>query len=256
MATRDPQANFGGADSSAGRGDAQALASVLADLGGQSAAVARQSASLTLQRGEVREVTRDSDAALIAVEEGFILVSSHTCYRDGNGGSASRRIVVATGQPGTLLLPPGPSERLEALTTCRITIVSTDSLESLLELPSGAQAIANAFAEGLREHRATIRNCTHVHHRERVFGKLLQLAGVFGRAVPGGVRVDFPLTQQLLADMVGSARETVSLALSDLARDGLLLRQHGRYVLKIEPHELFSSVWPSDLGVREDAHSP
>ena len=251
MTTRDPRGGLGDADTSAGRHGVCPPAGVLAELGDEAAEVARQSASVALLRGEVREVTRESDAGLIAVEEGYILISTHSCYRDGNGSSASRRIVVATGQPGTLLPPPGSSERLEALTPCRVTIVSTDSLESLLELPSLAKAITNAFAEALSERQATIRNFTHVHHRERVFGKLLQLAGIFGRAVPGGVRVDLPLTQQLLADMVGSARETVSLAMSDLARDGLLLRQHGRYVLRIEPHDL-SSAWRSELDVRED----
>jgi CRP-like cAMP-binding protein len=253
MATRDPRGELGDADTSAGRHGACASAGVLAELGGEAAEVARQSASVELLRGEVRYVARESGAGLVAVDEGFVLISAHTCCRYGNGSPASRRIVVATGQPGTLFVPPGPSERLEALTTCRITIVSADSLKSLLELPSVAKVIADALAEGLRERQATIRNCAHVHHRERVLGKLLQLAGTYGRAVPGGVRIDFPLTHQLLADMVGSARETVSLALSDLARDGLLLRQHGRYVLKVRPHELFSPVWPSDLGVREDA---
>lgn len=252
MTTRDPRGEFGDRDTPVAWNGVSPSASVLAELGGGAAEVARRCASVALLRGELREVTRESDAGLIAVEEGFVLICTHTCYRDGNGSPASRRIVVATGQAGTLLLPPGPSERLEALTACRITIVSADSLKSLFELPSVAQAIADAFAEGLREHRTTILNSAHVHHRERVFGKLLQLGRTYGRAVPGGVRVDFPLTQQLLADMVGSSRETVSLALSDLARDGLLLRQHGRYVLKIGPHELLS-MWLPDLGVREDA---
>jgi CRP/FNR family transcriptional regulator len=148
---------------------------------------------------------------------------------------------LATGQSGTLFLPPGPGERLEALTPCRITIVSADSLLVLLGLPSVAEAIVDSFAEAVRERQATIRNCSHVHHSDRVLEKLLQLARIYGRAVPGGVRIDFPLTHQLVADMVGSARETVSLALSDLARKGFLqLRKH-RYVLRMGPDELFSA---------------
>lgn len=226
------------------------------EFGGEAAEVAEQSASVALARRESWDVGRDCDAGLVAVEEGFIVVSTDTgdggSNGENNGRPSVRRIVVATGQPGTVLPPPGPSERLEALTPCRVTIVSTDSLDSLFEFPWVAKAITNAFAEALDDRQATIRNCAYVRHCERVLGKLLQLARTYGHAVPGGVRVDFPLTHQLLADMVGSARETVSLALSDLARDGLLLRQHGRYVLKVCPHELFS-MWPPDLAVREHA---
>jgi CRP-like cAMP-binding protein len=194
---------------------------------------------VALTRGEVWDLSRDADAALLAVEEGFVLISTDTGNGDGDGRPSGRRIVLATGHRGTLLVPPGPGERLEALTPSRITIVSAASLRVLLAVPSVAEAIADAFAEALRERQATIRNCAYVHHSERVLGKLLQLARTYGRAVPGGVRVDFPLTHQLVADMVGSARETVSLALSELAREGFLQRQHDRYVLRIGPDELF-----------------
>jgi hypothetical protein len=47
---------------------------------------------------------------------------------------------------------------------------------------------------------------------------------------------------QLLADMVGSARETVSLALAELGREELLDCRRHRYVLKIAPHDLFSTL--------------
>jgi hypothetical protein len=96
-----------------------------------------------------------------------------------------------------------PGERLEALTPSRITIVSGQSLRVLLGRPSVAEAILDAFVEALRERQATIRNCAYVRHSERVLEKLLQLARAYGRAVPGGVRIDFPLTDQLLADMGG-----------------------------------------------------
>jgi CRP-like cAMP-binding protein len=236
--TADPPRDIDGADTPIGRHGASA--GVLAELGGEAAEVARQFASVALMRGATWRVSPDLDTALVAVEEGFVLISADT----GNGKDrpVSRRIVLATGQSGTLFLPPGPGERLEALTPCRITIVSADSLRVLLELPSVAEAIVDAFAEELRERQATIRNCAHVHHSERVLEKLLQLARTYGRAVPGGVRIDFPLTHQLVADMVGSARETVSLALSSFTHEGLLQCQHRRYVLRIGPRELFSTV--------------
>jgi hypothetical protein len=112
-----------------------------------------------------------------------------------------------------------PGERLEALTPSRITIVSGQSLRVLLGRPSVAEAILDAFVEALRERQATIRNCAYVRHSERVLEKLLQLARAYGRAVPGGVRIDFPLTDQLLADMGGlGSRDRQSRAFRPCAR--------------------------------------
>jgi CRP-like cAMP-binding protein len=233
--------DFGDADAPAGRHGLAASAGVLTELGGEVAEVAGQFGSVVLMRGEAWRLSPDDDAGLVAVEEGFVLISTDTGNGNDNDRLASRRIVLATGHRGTLFVPPGLSERVEALTPCRITIVSAHSLRVLLGLPSMAETIVDAFAEALRERQETIRNCAHVHHSERVLEKLLQLARTYGRAVPGGVRIDFPLTHQLVADMVGSARETVSLALSGLTHEGLLQCQHRRYVLRIGPDELFST---------------
>jgi len=220
--------------------DARASLEVLAELRG--AEKVGRLASVTLMRGEAWGLRREADAALVAIEEGFVVISTDTC--NGNGQQAGRRVVVATGQGGMLLVPPGPGERIEALTPSRIQIVSADALKVLLSIPSAAESITDAFAEALRDRQTTIRNCAYVRHSERVFEKLLQLARTYGHVVPDGVRIDFPLTHQLLADMVGSARETVSLALSDLVDEERLHRQRHRYVLKIAPNELFSTLQP------------
>ncbi|HEX5480207.1 MAG TPA: Crp/Fnr family transcriptional regulator [Dehalococcoidia bacterium] len=241
MAAAHPLDEIRNADASIDRHGTSPSPSILGELGGETAEVAALPVSVTLMRGEAWGVTHGFDAALVVVEEGFVVVSTHTCHGDGNGGLAGRRIVLATGQRGVLLPPPAPGERLEALTPSLIQFISADGMRALLGLPSVAEAIANAFAEALRDRQATIRNCAYVRHSERVFEKLLQLARTYGRVVPGAVRIDFPLTHQLLADMVGSARETVSLALSELAREGLLDRQQRRYALKINPNELFST---------------
>jgi CRP-like cAMP-binding protein len=213
----------------------------LAELNGKlGAQIAGLSVSIVLERGAAWGPTPSSDVALLTVEEGFVVISAVMGEEAGNAhqDNAGRRIVLATGESGTLLPPPAPGERLEAVTPCRITVISADSLRALLGFPAMAEAIADALAAALAERHATIRNCAYVRHCERVREKLLQLARGYGRVVPGGVRIDFPLTQQLLADMVGSARETVSLALAELGREGFVHRQHRRYVLRIGSDDL------------------
>jgi hypothetical protein len=220
----------------------------LAELGGETAAqIAERSVSIGLTRGATWRPAPASDAALLSVEEGFVLVcadmGSGSGDDEGHGsgarpGNGCRRIVLATGDSGTFLVPLALGERLEALTPCRLTLISADSLRALLGLPEVAEAIGDALAEALRERHATIRNCAYVRHSERVREKLLQLARTYGHVVPGGVRIDFPLTHQLLADMVGSARETVSIALAALAREEFVQRQQRRYVLRIATDDL------------------
>ena len=215
-------------------------AGVLSELGGGAAArVAERCPSVVLDRGAVWRAQDGLDAVLLGVEEGFVFISADSGDNGNGGGNGHRRrIVVATGQAGMLLPSPAAGEQLEALTAARVSIIAAGPLKALLEVPLVAEAIAGAFVDGLRDRQASIRNCTYVRHSERVRQTLLQLAGRYGRVAPRGIRIDFPLTHQLLADMVGSARETVSLAVAELTRDGFLHRHHRDYIIRVDPHEL------------------
>jgi CRP-like cAMP-binding protein len=209
----------------------------LADVDGELAArIAQHSVSVVLPRGAAWRAEARLDAALLAVEDGFLVASSTVA------GPLARRVVLTTARPGMLLTPPVQREWLEAVTPARFTTISTRSLKALLGHAAAAELIAEMLVDALREREATIRNCSYVRHAERVREKLLQLGRIHGRAVPGGVRIDFPLTHQLLADMVGSARETVSLALAELARDGFVHRQQRRYLIRIGAPDLLDEA--------------
>ncbi len=214
---------------------------ILVEAGGDAVAhVAAQSPTVALPRGAEWTMSAAAGAALLAVDAGFIVLSS----KIGDGRvSVSRRIILATGRGGTLLAPPALGEQIEAITDCRFTTISFESLRVLVTVPAVAEAITLALARELEERHTTIRNCAYVRHADRVREKLLQLARIYGRVVPSGVRIDFPLTHQLLADMVGSARETVSLAISELARDGLVRRQSRFYIVRF-PGELLGPEDP------------
>jgi CRP-like cAMP-binding protein len=202
--------------------------------------LAERADSIAVARGAIWSALRLPDVSFVFVEKGYVVISAALENRRGDGRElkGTRRIVLATGESGTLLAPPEAGEQLEALTACRIMPISANLLEALLGMPAAAQAITDTLGEALRERQATIRNFAYVRHGERVREKLLQLGRAYGRVVPGGVRIDFPLTHQLLADMIGSARETVSLALSDLVREDFVHRHDRRYVLRIASHDL------------------
>jgi CRP-like cAMP-binding protein len=57
---------------------------------------------------------------------------------------------------------------------------------------------------------------------ERLASKLLELAERFGQQTDGGLAIDARLTQQELADMIGTSRETLALTISALRERGIL----------------------------------
>jgi hypothetical protein len=70
---------------------------------------------------------------------------------------------------------------------------------------------------------------------------LWSLAGRWGRVTPDGIRVDVPLTHQLIADLAGASRPPVTTALGELERSGALLRDEaGRWLLRGAPPEEFA----------------
>lgn len=187
--------------------------------------------TLSLRAGEGR--TRALDAACLVVEDGVALVTS---VRAG----ATRRMVVAVAGPGAVLLPPAPGERLDAVTDVRLTLVTAAAQASLLRVPSAAAALVEALAEQLRERHESLAQFSSVRHVERVRDKLLQLARTHGKVVPGGVRLDLPLTHELVGEMVGSARETVTWAFAQLSREGFVSREGRSYRLAVAPEALAS----------------
>ena len=80
MTMRDPRAGFSDVDAPTGRHGMRASAGVLAEFGGEAADVAGRSASIALARGEAWRASRDYAAALVAVEEGFVLVCNDTGF--------------------------------------------------------------------------------------------------------------------------------------------------------------------------------
>jgi CRP/FNR family transcriptional regulator, cyclic AMP receptor protein len=73
---------------------------------------------------------------------------------------------------------------------------------------------------------------------ERVRERLAQLARAHGRVSGTGIVLDLPLTHELLAWMVGSARETVTVALARLADEGFVAREGRRYRLNVPAETL------------------
>jgi CRP/FNR family transcriptional regulator, cyclic AMP receptor protein len=140
--------------------------------------------------------------------------------------------------PGDLV--GGPPDAIadasaRALLTSRLLAANADALRTGLERRARR---VTGLASSLAWDRLAV----------RVAGRLDDLARRFGRPVPRGRQVALPLTQEHLAALTGSTRESVNRALSDLAEAGRLERRAGRYVVGSEaigPGGSYPSDWRS-----------
>jgi CRP-like cAMP-binding protein len=181
---------------------------------------------LRLLAGSSLGADRFDTVSMLLVEDGLVLVST------SNRGSA-HRVVVGIAGPGSVLLPPGAHERLEALADARVTLVPSSAHRRLLGIPSAALTIADGLAGGLRDCRQSLGQFACRRHADRVHMKLVQLARSYGKVGTDGFVLDLPLTHELLGEMVGSTRETVTRALAQLAHEGIVQHERGRYRLTV-----------------------
>jgi CRP/FNR family transcriptional regulator, cyclic AMP receptor protein len=170
-------------------------------------------------------------AVLLLVQRGVALLIAGAEH-------APRRIVLALAGPGGALLAPSDDELLRGLTPARLTAVSADAERELLREPSAAKEITLAVLEALADREESLANFARFPHAERVRGKLLQLARWHGRVTEDGIVIDLPLTHDLIAESVGSTRETVTLALRELTRVGFLSRAERRFRVHLPAAEV------------------
>ena len=170
-------------------------------------------------------------AVLLVVAEGILILRALI-------PGTKRRTVTCHAGPGAVVLPPHEDEMLVALSDCVVRCVAAGDRDRLLKDPKVAAALLDGLGDTLRQKHATVANMARLHHQDRVRLKLIELARDHGRVAKDGIRLDFPLTHDLLGEMTGSARETVTRALEELQREGFIDR-HGRtYSIHLSPAEL------------------
>jgi CRP-like cAMP-binding protein len=191
--------------------------------------IVRSCPTLELAAGETRNGSMPR-VALVVVEAGLVVVRAAAAGR--------RDIVVADAAEGAFVfVAPGAGD-VHALTPARLLLVDTVRRDQLLAIPATAALIAQGLEAALSQSHDVAGVLAAASARARIERKLLLLARAYGRVMRDGVRLDFPLTHELLGDMTGTARETVTRVLDVLERDGFLGRDGRTYRLLIAPDEL------------------
>ena len=191
-------------------------------------AAVRHSPVFVLSAGERCGVWPDR-TALVLVASGLVLVRT--------GAPGMRDIVIGEAPAGSVV-PPPPAGALQAVEHSRLLLVDEAGRDRLLETCAGAAAIAEGLLAALVNSREAAGLMAAMRARTRIESKLLLLARAHGRVLRRGVRIDFPLTHERLADMTGTARETVTRVLEQLERESFLARDGRSYLLLVSPEDL------------------
>ena len=182
--------------------------------------------------------SRASEGELILVERGALAL--------GRESSTGRAAVLAILGPGDTLgpLPASAPARSAGSAAARVELRALVPSEIVrvpaagLRLtcggdPSAAMELALLLAGQADTLSRRLELALTAHVVERVHRTLRELAATHGIRRRGelGVEIGLPMTQDLLAAMVGATRESVNRALRVLSERGRVARHEGRYVL-------------------------
>ena len=117
----------------------------------------------------------------------------------------------------------------------RVVWLEHDALFDWLdEHPRVAVDMLQVLAHRMRSNNERICDLVFMDVPGRLAKTLLNLASRFGEPVEAGLKVPHDLTQEEMAQLVGSSRETVNKALMDFANRGWIARE-GRPIIIYQP---------------------
>lgn len=103
----------------------------------------------------------------------------------------------------------------ETLEDCRLYQIGREAFQNFIrENPEFGLRLIQIIGGRLKQAQARIEDLVFRQVPSRVARLLITLAESHGKVTPSGIRVEFPLTHQEIADMVGSSRVTVTQILN------------------------------------------
>ena len=129
----------------------------------------------------------------------------------------------------------GPPSAVAMVNGTRVVWLEHDALFAWLDrYPRVAVDMLQVLANRMRSNNERITDLVFMDVPARLAKTLLDLASRFGEPVEAGLKVPHDLTQEELAQLVGSSRETVNKALMDFSNRGWIARE-GRSIVIYQP---------------------
>ncbi|PAU70219.1 Crp/Fnr family transcriptional regulator [Bifidobacterium italicum] len=133
---------------------------------------------------------------------------------------------------------PRTASAIAMMNDTRLVWLEHDALFRWLDkYPRVAVDMLQVLAHRMRANNERIADLVFMDVPARLAKTLLNLASRFGKPVEAGLQVPHDLTQEEMAQLVGSSRETVNKALMDFANRGWIARE-GRTIVIYQPGKL------------------
>jgi CRP-like cAMP-binding protein len=122
---------------------------------------------------------------------------------------------------GSLLSSNAPYE-IECLTDVTVYLIAGDRLDTMVE-----EILAH-----IRANQEFIQVVRHRRIERAILGLFDWLSHRFGRVVSQGIAIDFLITHQEIAEIIGTTRVTCSRTISSLIAQGYIAKQQRYYIVR------------------------
>ena len=185
----------------------------------------------------------DAPDALYVLTSGLVTLS----HLSEDGQESILRVFGPGDVFGELFLTvPARPFLARALTASVVTVVPA---KTFLRLLSSVPKIGFNFICVLSRHLAEIAldrgRAGHKWSAERLALTLSKLAAAHGVKEKAGTAITLPLTHQILADMIGASRETVTRHLRRLKRQGVVSQRGRTFLIQAARLKALAPDWPT-----------
>jgi CRP-like cAMP-binding protein len=192
--------------------------------------------------GEGR-AARVARRAIVPLDVPTVTVVTDGWFRVFRNAAFVRDVTLVLAGPGEVLAPGSlfgdrsAESGAEAITEGGVLILAPEALARRSETDPGLYArIARGLVRRTLRVERKLEAFSRASVEARVAAALLELAEEGGSTLPGGaVRLDLPLSQEHLAGLAGTTRESCSSAVAAFARAGLVRGARLRGLVLLDP---------------------
>jgi CRP/FNR family transcriptional regulator len=193
---------------------------------------------INFKNNETIFVEGDPSDKFYLVAEGSVKILKHTMM--------GKDIILEMMSPGDIFggvavldRKPFPASAQAMESTTVIWISRQNLLKIIEEYPILKLEIVKYFSDKLRDAHEMLKNIATERVEKRVASLLLKLSEKVGTEDGDYRKIDFPLTRQEIAEMVGTTVETCIRTISKLQKNGLIKSSNGRISIKVNSIQQF-----------------
>jgi CRP-like cAMP-binding protein len=177
--------------------------------------------------GRVERVAR---GAIVPLDAPAMMIVAGAWFRVFRRAAFVRDVTLFLAKPGDILAPSAlfgersAESGAQAIADADLLLVPPEAFERVAAAdPTLYMKVAANVGRRISRLQVKIEAFSRAGVEARVAGALLEIAGDFGVPVAGGTKIMLPLSQEDLAQLAGTSRESCSQAVAAFARSGYVV---------------------------------